>query len=42
MTTRSREFARTNHTREKFAEEYKKIVLEIMEKAAQTLDPPVI
>jgi glycosyltransferase involved in cell wall biosynthesis len=33
MATRSREFAMANHTREKFAEEYKKIILEIMGKA---------
>jgi glycosyltransferase involved in cell wall biosynthesis len=32
MTARSRELARTNHTREKFAEEYKKIILDIMGK----------
>jgi hypothetical protein len=32
MATKSREFAMANHTREKFAAEYKKIILDIMGK----------
>jgi glycosyltransferase involved in cell wall biosynthesis len=33
MARKAWEFARANHTREKFAEEYKKLVLSVVEKA---------